>query len=68
MFTLLLRTAHGWTDALGHGASPDANQWPTEEDARAAILDLTDVGIGTDPGCEWRVVDVADLGNYILVA
>ena len=68
MFTLLLRTPHGWTDALGHGASPDANQWATEEDARAAILDLADAGIGTDPGCEWRVVHTDDLGSYILVA
>lgn len=68
MFTLLLHTAHGWTDVLGHGASPGANQWATEEDARAAILNLAEAGIGTDPGCEWRVVQVEDLDNYILVA
>ncbi len=68
MFTLLLLTRNGWTDLLGHGVDVDSNEWPTIEAAEAAAQELREVGIGTDPGQEWRVVPIADLDSYTLVA
>ena len=68
MFTLLLQTAHGWTDILGHGVDIDANEWPTREAAEAAAQDLREVGIGIDPDNQWRVVATEDLDSYDLVA
>ena len=68
MFTLLLKTPHGWTDILGHGVDVDANQWPTEDAALAAAQSLREVGIGDAPDSEWRVVHLEDLGSYDLVA
>jgi len=68
MFTLILKTATGYTDILGHGVDIGANQWPTESAAEEAAADLRAVGIGDRPGDEWRVVNVQDLGNYELTA
>lgn len=68
MFTLILKTDHGWTDILGHGVDVDANEWPTEDAALDAAHALHEVGIGTDPGQEWRVVAVEDLDSYDLIA
>jgi len=75
MFTLLLLTRDGWTDPLGNGVNTDAivyrvavNEWPTAEAAESVAQELREVGIGTDPGQEWRVVPIEDIDNYTLVA
>lgn len=68
MFTLILKTDEGWTDILGHGVDADANEWPTEEAALAAARDLREVGIGSDPGDEWRVIPVEELDHFELIA
>lgn len=68
MFTLLLRTATGYTDILGHGVDIGDNQWATEAAAEAAAADLRAVGIGDRPDDEWRVINVEDLGSYELTA
>lgn len=67
-FTLILKTINGYSDILGHGVDIDANEWATEGEALAAAAALREVGIGVDPGDEWRVVDVRDLGSYELTA
>jgi hypothetical protein len=68
MFTLLLKTPHGWTDILGHNVDADANQWPTEKAALAAAQSLREVGIGDDPDSELRVIPLEYLDRYSLVA
>lgn len=68
MFTLILKTANGYTDILGHGVDINDNQWPTEAAAENAAAALREVGIGDRPGDEWRVVHIDDLGSYELIA
>ena len=68
MFTLILKTATGCTDILGHGVDIEDNQWPTWAAAEKAAADLRAVGIGDRPGDELRVVHTDDLGSYELTA
>jgi hypothetical protein len=60
MFTILLRTAHGWTDNLGGGE----NRWNTEEEANDALEATEEVW----PTAELIVVANSDLDNYSLVS
>lgn len=66
MFTILLRTAHGWTDDLGQH-EPDANSWSTHDDAVAAIASLQAVGIGCSADA-FRIVPIEHLDRYKLVS
>lgn len=68
MFTLILKTRNGFTDILGDGVDIDANEWETEAEALAAAESLREVGIGVNPGDEWRVIDAKDLDSYELIA
>ena len=68
MFALLIKTTYGWTATLGPNAPANANEWPTEDAALAAAQSLREVGIGDAPDSEWRVVRLADLDSYCLVA
>lgn len=59
-FTLLRKTAHGWTDQLGDVSA----EFPTEDAARDASIEL-DWQWAT--ASEWRIVPTKELGNYDLV-
>ena len=61
-YTILLRTAHGWTDNLGQ--SGDANKWATESEAEEACAELRQVW--DNP--ELKVVPTESLSGYDLIA
>jgi hypothetical protein len=60
MFTILLRSANGWTDNLG----PGENSWATKAEAEAACAELRQVW---DSNPEFKVVLTEDLSNFSLV-
>ena len=60
MFTILLRTVHGWTDNLVGGE----NRWNTKEEANDVLVELTQIW----PPSDLIVVANSDLVNYSLVS
>lgn len=60
MFTILLRTVHGWTENLGGGD----NRWNSKEEADKAIAELSQFW----PAANLIVVANSDLVNYSLVS
>lgn len=64
MFTIILQADHGWTDIIGDEA---VNEWPTAEAAAEAMEDII-ASDHTFAGKRWKIVQVADLANYELVA
>ena len=63
MFTILLKTPHGWTTDLG----PGENSWATEASAEEAWDELRQLDESWS-GAEIKVVPAESLGNYDLVA
>ena len=63
MFTILLKTPHGWTTNLGSGE----NSWDTEASAETACADLRQLD-DTWADAELKIVLTEDLGRYELIA
>lgn len=60
-FTLLLKTATGWTDVIGDQRA----EFDTEDQARDASIELDDLWATAS---EWKIVPTSELGNYDLEA
>jgi hypothetical protein len=60
MYTILLKTSHGWTDNLGFAE----NGWPTEAEASLACEELFQVMCSPT----LKIVLTEDLSNYNLVS
>lgn len=67
MFTILRRTATGWTDIIGTGE----NSWATEVEAADAVEEMRHEAAleqGIAYAADWKIVPTEELSNYDLVA